>query len=540
MVETLSLRIYGGPASTGLNKTPLVSLGAIPLTFQPIPPVLVDEPNSWMIVHAQDYTLYAMHSRQFRTAAGDAAQAMICLFFPPQLRLGEGKSPLALLTSLLDSFLVIGAPDGVLPDHPLDNSPYRMLLGRYPLEPRPVLLPIMQGQEPASFCVANQPQLDALMRHSRYDALAKVGRLELGFHCDSSVDIVTSGPRAVRKVEPKPAPAAEAPKASKAEKAPAAEKPAPVPVKQPADEKPTEQKKAKKGPILILTAVAACILLLILLRPGSDDSALRQLESEVNAIGTEVALASEVASSMDRYVSLQGRINKADWNNDKARKERCKENLYRNTSDLLYEQYEAALEKGPLSEEILSALVSACRKMKQEEAAFDETTYYYSYDYDGMVTTLFSITDIVKLSDSAHRYCTNFAASYAVDWEFPVHGEIETMMNKWKSFKKNTKLNDVLNYPAVKEALNSVPEGFYKLQVDYLKKQLADKKDWYRDDDLFDSYSAYYSTLYKPLKAQIDALKNIYEIPAREFTSEKDGLLKQLNLNRDLASDYFN
>lgn len=537
MVETLSLRIYGGPESTGLDKTPLVSLGAIPLTFQPIPPVLVDEPTSWMIVHAQDYTLYAMHSRQFRTAAGDPGQAMICLFFPPQLRLGEGKSPLALLTSLLDSFLVIGAPDGCLPDHPLDNSPYRMLLGRYPLEPRPVMLPIMQGQEPASFCVANQPQLDALMRHSRYDALARVGRLELGFHCESTIDIVTSGPRAVRKIEPKPAPAAEAPKK---EKAPAEETPAPAPVKQQEEEKPTQQKKVKRGPILILTAVAACILLFLLLNTRADDSALRQLESEVNAIGTEVAYASEVASSMDRYESLQSRINKADWNKDNARKQRCEDNLLRNTADLLYNQYLEALENGPLSEGILSSLISACRKMKQEEANINEDSYYgTTYDYDGMVTTLFSITDIVNLSDSASRYCSTFVASYDVDWEFPVHGEIENMMNRWKSFKNNTKLSSVLVYPAVKKALNSVPEGFYNLQVDYLNKQLADKKDWYRDEDLFDSYSAYYSTLYKPLSAQIDALKNIYEIPAAQFSSKKKELQNKLNLNRDLASSYF-
>lgn len=542
MVESLSLRIYGGPESGGLNKAPLVSVGAIPLTFQPIPPVLVDEPSSWMIVHAQDYTLYALHSRQFRTAAGESGQAMFCLFFPPQLRLGEGKSPLALLTSLLDSFLVIGAPNGCLPDNPLDNSPYRMLLGRYPLEPRPVMLPIMQGQEPASYCVANQPQLDALMRHSRYDSLGRVGRLELGFHCESTIDFITGrDPKSVQKGEQKPVLAAEK---HVEEKITADVKPIPdpAPVKPSKDPEPKALKKSKKGPLLIFVAVAACLLLFFLLRSGADDSALRQLESEVNVIGTEVADASGLAisSSMDRYESLQGRINKADWNQDNDRKERCKKNLYWNTADLLYNQYQEALSNGPLSEGVLSALVSACRKMKQEEAEIYEISKYDStYDYDVMVNTLFSISDIVKLSDSASRYCSNFVANYDVDWVFPVHGEIEKMMNKWKSFKNSTDYNSVLTYPAVEAAMKSVPESFYNLQVDYLKKQIADKKDWYRDADLFDSYSAYYNTLYKPLKAQIDALKNIYDIPPRQFASEKESLQHQWNLNRDLAASYF-
>lgn len=50
----------------------------------------------------------------------------------------------------------------------------------------------MQGHSPASFCVNSKNQLDALMRHSRYDILASVGCLELGFNCKSSISLMAS------------------------------------------------------------------------------------------------------------------------------------------------------------------------------------------------------------------------------------------------------------------------------------------------------------------------------------------------------------
>ena len=232
----LTLRIYGGSAAEGMNPAPLVSVGAAPQGFQPASPTIVDEPHSWMIAHAQDYTLYALHSREFKTAEGEDGQLLICLFFTPQRRLGEGKSPLALLGSIRDLFLVLGAPEGCLPKTPLDSSPFRMVLGRYPLEDRPVLLPVMQGHETASYCLETVSQLDALMRHSRYDALAKVGRLELGFHCPTTVAL-KMGAAPKKPVEPAPAP----------KPAPA---PAPVPVPEPEPEpEPIQQPVPEPDPI---------------------------------------------------------------------------------------------------------------------------------------------------------------------------------------------------------------------------------------------------------------------------------------------------
>ena len=189
-VETLALRIYGGPLGAGLNPQALVAVGSIPDNFRPMPPTIVDESQSWMITHAQGYTSYAMYVKE-GVFAGDGipGQLMFYLFLPATKRLANGKSVLGLLDSLYDEFSIHNMMGGHLPQKPIDNSTYTMLLRRYRLEDRPMQLPVMSGNEPAALCMENRAQLEALMRHSRYNELLKVGRLELGMRCNSTITL---------------------------------------------------------------------------------------------------------------------------------------------------------------------------------------------------------------------------------------------------------------------------------------------------------------------------------------------------------------
>jgi len=203
-VETLALRIYGGPLGTGLNPQALVAVGSVPDNFRPMPPTIVDESQSWMITHAQGYTSYAMYSKEGVFAGnGIPGQLMFYVFLPAQKRLANGKSVLGLLDSLYDEFSIHNMMGGRLPDKPIDNSTYSMLLKRYHLEDRPMPLPVMAGHEPAALCVENRAQLEALMRHSRYNELLKVGRLELGMHCTSTIALNVKGSNP-RRANPKP------------------------------------------------------------------------------------------------------------------------------------------------------------------------------------------------------------------------------------------------------------------------------------------------------------------------------------------------
>lgn len=193
IIGSLSLSIFGGSLSGGLNSQPLVSIGEIPKAFSPISPSLVDEQQAWFIVHAQDYTLYATWTKQFPTADGQPGALLICLFFPPQRRLADGNSPLTVLDAATDCFMLYGIRGGKLPEGPVDATPFKDLMSIYHLGERPTALPIMQGHSPVALRLESKNQLDALMRHSRYTVLGSVGRLEMGYNCQSTIALSTKG-----------------------------------------------------------------------------------------------------------------------------------------------------------------------------------------------------------------------------------------------------------------------------------------------------------------------------------------------------------
>ena len=193
-IINLALRIYGGASEGTLINQPYVSIGNVPQEFHPMPPTLVDEQQVWIITHAQDYTLYAISSKKCHTSDDLPGQMLICLFLPPQKRLADGHSPLELLDEIMDNFVVQAVRGGKLPNVPIDGSSFKSLLEKYRLEERPLPLPIMGGYEPRAFCVESKTQLDAIMRHSRYPILTSVGRLELGFHCKSSIALTKQAP----------------------------------------------------------------------------------------------------------------------------------------------------------------------------------------------------------------------------------------------------------------------------------------------------------------------------------------------------------
>lgn len=193
MAQDIALRIYGGDLNTGFDASPLVSVGIIPAGYVPMPPVIVDEEQSWMISHTQSHTVYNLYSRHCRTIKGEAGQLLISLFLSAQKRLADNASLLGLLNTIFDIFSIQVLQGGMLPAESADPSPFIALLKRYPLEERPLPLPVMGGRESVAFCVGNQTQLEALMRHSRYSVLASVGRLELGMHCPSTIKLSTTG-----------------------------------------------------------------------------------------------------------------------------------------------------------------------------------------------------------------------------------------------------------------------------------------------------------------------------------------------------------
>lgn len=184
-IEKLALRIYKGTQSTGLGERPLVSVGSVPITFRPAIPSLVNEPEIWILLHHQDYTLYA-----YRVTQEDTTSIQICLLVPVGMRLSADNSPYGLLIEALDIFKRQGNK----------NVSFEELMAKCALEERmkEMYLPVMVGQNPASFCADSRTQVKALLMFSQYPQLAGISWLEIGLECDSTVSLPIKANRAIK------------------------------------------------------------------------------------------------------------------------------------------------------------------------------------------------------------------------------------------------------------------------------------------------------------------------------------------------------
>lgn len=258
---SVSLRIYCGSVSEGFSHEPAVSLGTAPPGYKPSAPTLVNENRSWVIVHAQRYTMYALCVKPMRTMNGDDGIVLINIFLPAHQRFAREASPVHILTELFNTFTATGTHNGILPDSPIESEPFANVLLRYPLEDRVVTLPIMQGTKTASYCAASEMQLNAIMRHSRYQALTGVGQLELGMHCKSTIDLM---PKSVTT------PGAKTVITQKA--APKISNNAPI-TPQPIVKPKSESHKFIRFAAIILGVVIAIPVVMLVLRSMSDSQA---------------------------------------------------------------------------------------------------------------------------------------------------------------------------------------------------------------------------------------------------------------------------
>ena len=188
-MKHLALRIYKGTSGVSLDEYPWVSVGTVPATFCPIVPSLVDEPETWILVHRYDYTLYA-----YQVMREDMAYRQICLLVPADMRLSADDNPYGLLLELWGISESQGNP----------NILFEERLSRCVLEERmpEVHLPVMNGQQPASFCADSRMQVKALLMFSLYPQLANISHLEIGLYCATTVFLpIKARPQKFGKME---------------------------------------------------------------------------------------------------------------------------------------------------------------------------------------------------------------------------------------------------------------------------------------------------------------------------------------------------
>lgn len=175
-MQHLALRIYKGTHGAPPDERPLVSVGAVPDTFSPVVPSLVDEPETWVLVHRYDYTLYV-----YQVTQEDTTYRQICLLVPVGIRLSADNNPYGLLLELW----------GILESQGNQRALFeeRLALSIIGNQVSDMRFPVMDGQQPASFCADSRMQVKALLMFSQYPQLARVSRLEIGLHCVSTISL---------------------------------------------------------------------------------------------------------------------------------------------------------------------------------------------------------------------------------------------------------------------------------------------------------------------------------------------------------------
>lgn len=200
-MQHLALRIYKGTHGAPPDDHPLVSVRAVPDTFSPVVPSLVDEPETWVLVHRYDYTLYV-----YQVTQEDTTYRQICLLVPVGIRLSAENNPYGLLLELW------GILESQGNRHALFEE--RLALSIIGKQVSDMRLPVMDGQQPASFCADSRMQVKALLMFSQYPQLARVSRLEIGLHCVSTISLpIKANVKKVVQSEPVHQPKPEKPQA---------------------------------------------------------------------------------------------------------------------------------------------------------------------------------------------------------------------------------------------------------------------------------------------------------------------------------------
>ena len=193
-MNEIGIRIFWGPWGGEFSPAPIVSVGETMVDFSPEAPSLVTEDEVWMITNGASQSVYSYYAKVPCSNSEDFVQVLVNFTMQRNQHLAN-KSPLELLESLRDQFckLFIINLNARLPKMEKINAAFGQLLSGCKVEDCPWYVFEMEGLQPGAFRVEDRNQLDALMRFNAYPALAHVGHLELGFKCNTTVDINTKG-----------------------------------------------------------------------------------------------------------------------------------------------------------------------------------------------------------------------------------------------------------------------------------------------------------------------------------------------------------
>lgn len=192
-MSNLALRI-AGTKQRQAGFAPLVNIGILPegegqkMYRSP----LVNENPVIVVKHTTTYILYLLIDCKVK--AFDAAPSgalSIAIAIPREMQLTEGKSPYSLLMEVYECFRAENMTpmnDGryCFIDQEADDQPYRLILEKYPLEPRKGSFIEMSPSGPTGIVCVPQQHLEAFFKDTQYQEFRSYRDIEVGVACQPS------------------------------------------------------------------------------------------------------------------------------------------------------------------------------------------------------------------------------------------------------------------------------------------------------------------------------------------------------------------
>lgn len=178
----------------------------------------------------------------------------------------------------------------------------------------------------------------------------------------------------------------------------------------------------------------------------------------------------------------------------------------------------------------LSFIQSEKNELKQSGFLIDGS--HVDREFETIQTVLNKYREIVSFIST----CRNFSYSDRVlSGSFPI-ADVQDKISHATSLLNNSLGNVyVNNCSRLHSELRQIPQILFRTHVRYLEEKISDWSGMYSQ---FNSQSDYANNLYRPLRAEIEALDdNIYNVS--NFVREYNRLINQLNSDSHQAYNYF-
>ena len=187
-VTQLVLSIHITDSNGVLKNQPDILVGKLPVGYQTHLPTIVNEDQTWIILHDANYTHYSLYAKNVAISKKETGNVSFNLLLPFNQKLDEGHRVVDVLDKVKELWKKV-VSIRINQKYSLATKSFEEYISSINLCKRELTFPVMKGNTPAAHCICNKGQLGALLNFTRYPLLSTVAWLELGHECPTTINL---------------------------------------------------------------------------------------------------------------------------------------------------------------------------------------------------------------------------------------------------------------------------------------------------------------------------------------------------------------